>query len=65
LFVNNGVIVHSIPTFSIYVKTNAAFGRILTNYVAVLWDEVGQPWLYLTASVSYSDYVSLFRQGII
>lgn len=43
LFVNNGVLVHSVtpPPFSTY--TNAALGRFHTNYVAPLWADVGQP----------------------
>jgi ABC-type transport system involved in cytochrome c biogenesis permease subunit len=51
VFVNNGVLnsIHPPPAppprLSIYLHTSAAVGRVLTNYVALLWGGVGQPWL--------------------
>jgi hypothetical protein len=31
---------------SIYMYINAAFGRVLTNYVAALWVKLASPVLY-------------------
>ena len=34
--------------FSIHEYTSATLGRVLTNYVALLWVEYGQPWLNMS-----------------
>jgi hypothetical protein len=50
---------------SIYVYINAALERVLANYVALLWDENGQPWL--TESSVASDvtaYLTYLTQPI-
>jgi hypothetical protein len=51
LLVNNGVLVNYIPHVLIYVNTNASLRRVIKKYVALLWIEVGQPWLRITSVV--------------
>jgi len=43
LFVNNSILVNSDPLPVIYLHTSMALGQVVTNYVATLGVEIGQP----------------------
>jgi hypothetical protein len=45
-----------VPPYSIHVYTNMALGWVLTNYVALLWVQVGQPWSRLFVSVGLPTF---------
>jgi hypothetical protein len=50
---------------SIYVYINAALERVLTNYVALLWDKIGQPWLTESSVASdVTTYLTYLTQPI-
>ena len=46
-----------VSLFNVHVHTNAAFERVLTNYVALRWVQVRQPWLgHVTYVVIFLGY---------
>jgi len=46
LFVNNDILVYSLPSFSMYIYTHPRpSGKSLTNFVAFIWFQVSQPCL--------------------